>query len=256
MLADITPMILTYNEEANIGRTLDKLTWAKRILVIDSGSTDGTLDIVRRYPQAEVVRRDFDGFAGQCNFGLQLVATEWVLSLDADYVLDDALIKEISALKPSADVNGYRVPFVYCIYGHKLRGSLYPARVALYRRTRAQYCDEGHGHRVMVDGGVSALTAPIFHDDRKPLARWFASQIRYAEIEANSLLGRQKPQLDTMDRLRLMVVPAPFVALIYALIVRGCLLDGWPGWFYALQRMCAEVMLSLALLDRRLRGRA
>ena len=63
-------MILTLNEEANIGRTLAKLTWAERILIVDSGSTDRTLEIVRQFPQAEVIRRDFDTAAVQCNCGL------------------------------------------------------------------------------------------------------------------------------------------------------------------------------------------
>jgi glycosyltransferase involved in cell wall biosynthesis len=58
-------MILTLNEEANIGRTLAKLTWARRILVIDSGSTDRTLEIIRQHPQVVVLRRDFDSAAAQ-----------------------------------------------------------------------------------------------------------------------------------------------------------------------------------------------
>src|SRR5262249_14716864 len=67
-ISAVTPMILTYNEELNIERTLSKLTWAERILVVDSGSTDGTLDVIRRFPQAEVVHRNFDTAAQQANF--------------------------------------------------------------------------------------------------------------------------------------------------------------------------------------------
>src|SRR5271165_4085026 len=100
-------MILTFNEEANIGRTLDKLTWAQKILIIDSGSTDHTLEIVGRYPQTVVIQRDFDTAALQCNFGLSHVKSEWVLSLDADYVLSDELISEIAALRPSNSVRGF-----------------------------------------------------------------------------------------------------------------------------------------------------
>ena len=107
MLHDITPMILTFNEEANIGRTLAKLTWAKRILVIDSGSTDRTLEIIGQHPQAVVFRRDFDSAASQCNFGLTHIDSEWVLSLDADYVLSDGLILEIESLRPTDNIRGF-----------------------------------------------------------------------------------------------------------------------------------------------------
>ena len=75
MLDDITPLVITYNEAPNIARTLDRLLWARRIVVIDSGSTDETLEIVRSYPQAEVIHRPFDDFASQCNFGIAQVAT-------------------------------------------------------------------------------------------------------------------------------------------------------------------------------------
>src|ERR1700677_4006163 len=104
-------MILTLNEEANIGRTLTKLRWARRILIIDSGSTDRTLQIVRQFSQAEVIRRDFDTAAAQCNFGLSHIESDWVLSLDADYVLSDALVSEICTLQPGDNVCGFWANF-------------------------------------------------------------------------------------------------------------------------------------------------
>ena len=89
MLSDVTPLILTFNEAPNLWRTLEKLAWARQALIVDSFSTDETLDIARKFPQVRIVQREFDTFAGQCNFGLQKIDTEWVLSLDADYVLSD-----------------------------------------------------------------------------------------------------------------------------------------------------------------------
>ena len=89
MLSDITPLILTFNEAPNIRRTLEQLSWAQEIVVVDSFSTDETLAIATTLPRTRVVHREFDSFAGQCNFGLQCARTEWVLSLDADYVLSD-----------------------------------------------------------------------------------------------------------------------------------------------------------------------
>lgn len=256
MLHEITPMILTLNEEANIGRTLAKLTWAKRILVIDSGSTDRTLEIVQQHPQAVVVRRDFDSAAAQCNFGLTQIDSEWVLSLDADYVLSDGLVSELAGLRPSGDVHGFWASFVYKIFGQALRASVYPKRAVLYRKASATYVDEGHTQRVRIAGNVLLLKHPIDHDDRKPISRWFHSQARYAALEAAHLLGRDVSTLGRVDRIRLLIVPAPVLMFFYVLFINRCLLDGWSGWYYTLQRVCAETMLSIELLDRRLRALA
>jgi glycosyltransferase involved in cell wall biosynthesis len=255
VIEEITPLIITYNEQENIARTLDKLVWAGRIVVIDSGSTDGTLEIVRRYQQAEIVHRAFDNFANQCNFGLTQIATTWVLSLDADYELSDALASEFRGLHADVATGGYQAHFVYRIYGRALRASLYPPRTVLYRKDRASYRNEGHGHRVFVSGSVLPLAGVIFHDDRKPLARWFASQQRYAAEEAEYLMTSDRAALRLADRMRLVAWPAPFVALIYTLIIKRCALDGWPGWLYVLQRVLAEVLIALAVVDRRLRAR-
>jgi glycosyltransferase involved in cell wall biosynthesis len=254
LLHEITPMILTLNEEANIGRTLAKLTWARRILVIDSGSTDRTLEIVGQHPQAVVVRRDFDSAAAQCNFGLTHIDSEWVLSLDADYVLSDELISEIGSLQPADNIRGFWARFVYQIFDRTLRASVYPPRAVLYRRSTAAYVDEGHTQRVRIDGQLLQLSHPIYHDDRKPIGRWFSSQVRYASLEASHLLTRDVSKLGRGDRLRLLILPAPVLMFFYVLFIKRCLLDGWSGWYYAFQRVCAETMLSIELLDRRLRA--
>lgn len=247
-------MILTLNEEANIERTMAKLTWARRILVIDSGSTDRTIEIVRQYPQAVVIRRDFDSAAAQCNFGLTHVDSKWVLSLDADYVLSDALISEIASLRPTDNICGFWARFVYRIFGHALRASVYPPRAVLYRRSAAAYVDEGHTQRVRIEGELLQLNDPIYHDDRKPISRWFSSQARYAALEASHLLTRDVSKLGRVDRLRLLILPAPVLMFFYVLFIKRCLLDGWSGWYYTFQRVCAEMMLSIELLDRRLRA--
>jgi glycosyltransferase involved in cell wall biosynthesis len=252
MLDQITPLIISYNEAPNIQRTLDKLTWARRIVLIDSGSTDDTVRLARSYPQVEVIEHAFADFADQCNFGLTQVTSPWVLSLDADYELSDALTAELRSVAAPDDVAGYRARFVYRIYGRALRGSLYPPRTVLYRKELASYRNEGHGHRVMVAGEVRNLDGVIYHDDRKPLSRWFASQQRYAHQEADYLLDPRSGPLSRTDRLRLLGWPAPIGVFPYTLVAKGCLLDGWPGWYYALQRAVAEVLIALELLDRRL----
>jgi glycosyltransferase involved in cell wall biosynthesis len=253
MLDAITPLILTYNEEPNIFRTLDKLWWAQRILVVDSGSTDGTIEIVRNHPRAEVALHPFSNFERQWNYGLTLVGTPWVLSLDADYELSDKLIDELQMLEPQSDVAGYDARFVYRIHGKPLRGSLYPPRTVLFRRDKAAYRMDGHTQRLVARGRVLPLTGVIYHDDRKPLSRWIASQQRYSRDELAYLLARRPERLSIADRLRLIGWPAPVAILLYTLLVKRCLFDGQAGWYYAFQRVVAEALLALEVMDHQRR---
>ena len=252
MRDQITPLIITYNEAPNICRTLNKLLWAQRIVVVDSGSTDGTIAILRSYPQVEVIQQPFINAASQCNFGLTQVTSLWVLSLDADYELSDRLIRELTSLTPPDSAIGYQARFVYRINGRPLRGSLYPPRTILYRKDKASYRQDGHTQRVVLDGEILPLDGVIYHDDRKPLARWLTSQQRYAREEAEYLLGARPGALRRTEKIRLMAWPAPIAVFFYTLFVKGCLLDGWPGWYYALQRTTAEMLISLEILERRL----
>lgn len=250
-LSSITPLILTYNEEANLGRTLGRLAWARQVLVLDSFSTDATLSICAQHPNVRVEQRRFDSFAGQCNYGLGLVETPWVLSLDADYVCPPGLAHELTALPDEPAEAGFEASFRYCIYGRPLRGTLYPARTVLYRRDAAHYEQDGHAHRVRVRGAVGRLRSRIDHDDRKPLQAWFDAQRRYAQQEADKLLATAPAELGLNDRIRLRTPLAPLLAPAYALLVKGGALDGRAGLFYAMQRSFAETALALALYERR-----
>ena len=253
MLEQITPLILTYNEAPNIGRTLQRLTWARDIVVVDSFSTDTTVEIASSFPQVRVFQRAFDSHRNQWEFGLRAtgINTPWVLALDADYVVPNEAVEELKTLRPNEATAGYRVQFTYCINGKKLHSGIYPPVTVLYRRDAATYVQDGHTQRVVVDGRVEDLRAALLHDDRKPLRHWLSSQARYAELEAGKLMTTDREALNRKDRIRLWFVIAPAATLFYCLIVRGGVFDGWRGFYYAFQRTLAELMLSLYLLDSR-----
>ncbi|TSA15178.1 MAG: glycosyltransferase family 2 protein [Betaproteobacteria bacterium] len=251
MLDLVTPLILTFNEAPNIGRTLERLRWAKDVVVVDSFSTDETVEIVSRYSNARLFQRKFDDHAHQWNFGVKEtgISTEWVLALDADYLLSDDLLDEIRSLASDADVGGYRASFRYCIEGRPLRATVYTPVTVLFRRERAVYTQVGHTQRVKVDGKVAALTGVIFHDDRKTLSHWVASQDRYMRLEAEKLLNANWSGLGWSGRVRKFRVVAPFAMLFYCLFLQGLVLDGRAGLFYSFQRAFAELLLSLHLLQ-------
>ena len=248
-LEDITPLIITFNEASNISRVLEALSWASRIVVVDSGSTDGTRELLNANPRVETFVRPFDSFADQCNFGLSHVRTAWTLSLDADYICPPSLKEEIAALVAMPEQNGFRVRFKYCVGGIPLRRSLYPPRTVLYRTTSARYVPDGHAHRVTVDGAVGELRGTILHDDRKPLESWLRAQDRYAKQEAEKLNSSGTMTLSFADRIRRRWWIAPVAMPIYCLFVLGLVWDGLPGIHYTFQRTYAEMLLALRLLE-------
>jgi glycosyltransferase involved in cell wall biosynthesis len=256
-LQSVDVLVLTYNEEANIARTLDALKRFPRVVLLDSGSTDRTLQIAREYSNVRVCTHAFENHAAQWNWGLTGcgLTSPWLLALDADYVLDPELVDEIAALAPQPDVGGWRVRFRYCVHGRALSASLYPPVVILFRREQARYVQEGHTQRLVPAGRVLPLAGKVSHDDRKSFSVWLAAQDRYARIECEALRSTPWSALNWRDRIRRMVVIAPWLVPLYCLTVGRGLFDGRAGLFYALQRGIAEAILSAHLLGREITGR-
>ncbi len=253
-LTQVTPLILTYNEQANLKRCLERLTWAGSVVVIDSQSQDQTLEIASAFANVQVIQRQFDCHTNQWNFGLDQIATRWALTLDADYICSSEFIQEIQ--RSSEDFDVYFAPFSYSVLGKKLRGSLYPPRAVLFKPTQCRYIPDGHTQLLNVEGrAVGRLEQRIDHDDRKPFGRWVQSQLKYAELEVEKILGAHDSDLGWKDRLRKKLVVAPLLTPFFCLFYKRLVLDGAAGLYYTFQRTLAELMLSLALLDRKLRSR-
>lgn len=252
LLEQITPLILTYNEAANINHTLQHLTWAKNVIVIDSFSTDKTLEILKSYSQVKIFQRKFDTHAKQWNFGLEKVTSEWVLSLDADYIITDEIISEIEALQVDKEISGYFTRFKYCVYGKPLRASILPPRQVLFRKNNAIYIDDGHTQLLQVKDKSAMLSSYIYHDDRKSLSRWLWAQDRYMISEVKKLTQTPINQLSLGDKIRKQKIIAPFIIIFYILILKGGIMDGWHGWYYAFERALAELLLSIRLIEQEL----
>ncbi len=252
MLDQITPVILTYNEAANIGRTLERLTWAREVVIVDSLSTDDTLAIAGRFPNVRVVPRAFDSHSRQWTFATSEtgIASDWILRLDADYMLEPALRDEIAALAPSPEVAAYQIGFTYCMDGRPLRASLYPSFPLLFRRGRGTFVQDGHTEKLRIEGPVVPLANRLLHDDRKTTERWLQSQSRYQAFEAEKLTSRPWSELSWADRLRRTRVLGPIAVAVHCLFVKGLIFDGPPGLLYTAQRITADIILSMHLLRR------
>jgi hypothetical protein len=218
------------------------------------------LDIVAGFPCTRIFERAFDTHAKQWNFAIQEtgIQTPWVLALDADYVLSSDFVDELRSLGDHKTNAGYSASFRYCVHGIPLRRSLYPPLTVLFRRDRAYYVQEGHTQRLKLSGPVQSLQAKIDHDDRKSLSHWLKAQDCYARLEAEHISQTTSAQLTLPDRIRRYPVVAPFLTFIYCYFGKRVFLDGSAGLYYAFQRLLAETLLALRLLEiqrnRRLEG--
>lgn len=244
-------LILTKNEEPNIKRVMDKLTWIDRVVVVDSYSTDKTIEILETYPNVEIVYRTFDTFAQQCNYGLDLLTSKWILSFDADYVLTDGFIEETKEfIARENNITGYYTRFEFLIYGKILRSNNTTPRAVLFKKGAGRYYDDGHAHRLDITGETGDYKHKILHDDRKSLSRWLSNQDGYSIREADKLLDlNNESRNSVLNRIRRTKIFAPFFVFFYCLFVKGLIFNGWAGWYYTLQRTMVETLLALRLIE-------
>jgi glycosyltransferase involved in cell wall biosynthesis len=244
MKESITPLIVTFNDESNLPRALARLNWAKEIVIVDSFSTDDTVKIARAIPNVRLLQRRFDTAASQRNFGLSQIRTEWALSLEADHILSENVEQELESISASVDVCAYFANLRCCIFGKTLRAALDSPRAILFRVALCAYIDDGSALRLSIKGKTALLKHPVLRDDRKPLSAWVASSDADAKLEAAKLSGRSSLQ----------VITAPIRVFLDTLFQKGLILDGPAGWFYVCQRTLAEILLSLRMLEMKLRS--
>lgn len=245
----LTALILTKNEEPNLNRVLEKLTWLEKVVILDSFSTDSTIEIAKSYSNVVLYQRKFDTFATQCNHGLSLIASEWVLSLDADYVLTDDFITEAKKFIEDGAKTAYIVKFKFLVFGKKLFGDNTTPRAVLFRLSRCNYYDDGHCHRLSINGDTGNFSSYILHDDRKSLSRWLSNQDGYAVKESEKLLNPGDMPLSLSAKIRRTKVLAPFIVFFHCLFIKGLIFNGWKGWHYTLQRTMVEMLLAIRLIE-------
>lgn len=191
-MATCSVIIITLNEEARIGRCLDSVAWADQIVVVDSGSTDGTVTICQA-AGAEVYHRDWPGYGPQKNRALEFATGEWVLSLDADEYLSPELTIEIrNRLEDPGGCNAFRLPRLSTFCGRAMRHSgWWPDPVLrLFRRGRARFSDDLVHERVVADEPVTTLRGLLHHESVRTLDEARAKVDAYSTAGAEALHAR------------------------------------------------------------------
>ncbi|MBQ8859888.1 MAG: glycosyltransferase family 2 protein [Ruminococcus sp.] len=189
-MSDITVIILTKNEEKNIEACVNSAQQiAKRIIVVDSGSTDKTVELAEKNG-AETVYHEWVGHARQFNWALDNcnIDTQWVFRLDADERISKELAKEILqklSSEESLGVNGYEMRWRMYFMGKQLKhgGNNKTYIVRLFRFGKARVEDKSMDERFVVEGKIERLNSSFIHYDYKTLDDWLIKHINYSRLE-------------------------------------------------------------------------
>ena len=183
----ISVAIITQDEADRISRLLDSLSFADEIIVVDSGSTDGTQNICEK-AGAKVIFNPWPGYVAQKQFALEATAHEWILCLDADEEVPDALAEEIIQAVNTAppDVGGFSMPRLSRYLGRWIRhGGWYPDRkIRLVRRGRGMWQGVNPHDKLVVDGRAGELTQPFLHYVYRSISDQVVTMNSFSEIYA------------------------------------------------------------------------
>ena len=244
MAPPISAFLITLNEAERLPRTLAALAWVDEIVVVDSGSTDGTVEIAQA-AGARVAQRAFDGYGPQKIFAESLCSHDWVLNVDADEVVTPALAEEIRrAAKGPPGAFRVRILNVY-------PGDTAPRPLAndynvvrFYHRSIGGYRDHKLFDRVAHEGAAAQLSAPIHHFPLTSWAHFVEKENRYSSFAAEAAKPRGRAGL---------LLRLPFempIAFFKFYLLRGHALGGWKGLVFSLTAAFARMVRLAKMLER------
>jgi glycosyltransferase involved in cell wall biosynthesis len=263
-------LILTKNEEANIGACLDSLSWCDDVVVLDSHSTDRTWEIATARG-ARVFERTFDDFGAQRNHALDHIEFHhpWVFHLDADERFNEALRRECEEVIAKDGHSAYFVANRIIFLGRWIKhSSQYPYhQVRLVKRGEARFAKSGHGQREDApQRGAGYLQTPYDHlNFSKGIADWVDRHNRYSSEEAaeasalcegpvplgDIALGDSLARKRALKRLHARLPARWLFKFFYLYVWKGGFLDGYPGFAYCTLNGFYDFLISVKIAERR-----
>ena len=257
----VSCIILTLNEEPNLAAVISSLAPAEQVMIVDCGSTDGTVPLARALG-AEVTQNVWPGYAKQRNWALDHanLRHDWVLFIDADERMTMEGWAEIGPfLTDPANSRAADFRRAVHLFGKELRhGGFNTARVTrLLHRGSCRFLERPVHEHAIVNGRTHSMTVPITHDDRKPFSEWLDRHNRYSSLEAEARLYGSLTEAPGGSRglkqwIRTNIwhwLPArPALFFLYIYVLRLGFLDGLAGLriaaFYGFQEMSVQIKLE------------
>ncbi|MBC8109954.1 MAG: glycosyltransferase family 2 protein [Verrucomicrobia bacterium] len=224
----ISAVLITYNEAYIIEETLQVLDFCEEIIVVDSGSKDGTVAICEKF-NARVFYKKFEGYGEQKQYAVAQAKNDWILAIDADEVVSQALKEEIIDVFSQENIaeHGFYLPRALIFQGENIYGERNDLQLRLFNKNEGNYDDAKVHEKVQIVGKTSTLKNYLWHYSYRNLTHYFEKFNYYTSLAAEELYakGKKKPSW-------LLILRFPFDFLkIY--LFKGCFRNGFSGFLWA-----------------------
>lgn len=233
----------------------------RHVLVVDSCSNDDTIAIASQFPNVVVLSRKFSTLADQHNFATKALSEfKWILRLDCDWEVSECLRDELlTLLRGAPEACAFQASFNFLIHGAAVPIALYPPKVVFFQRELCYFDQDGHAEVLICNGRLGFLRNRISHHDLKSVDRFLLSQVRYSSDELGKVLSRSAGGKSLLIRLKYYLRgfsgAGALIAFVWLGLIRFGIFRGRESRHYIVQRLIAELVLSLRVLDSRLRSR-
>lgn len=227
MAEPLSVVVIARDAEQRLAACLDSVAFAEEIVLVDSGSTDGTPSIARSHG-ARVIRQDWLGFGPQKQFAVEQSSHRWVLCVDTDERLSDLLRASIQQALAAPRFHAYRMPRRNRFMGRWLRhGEGYPDySLRLFDREHARWSDDPVHEKVVTNTPIGTLKGDLLHESEEGIEKYLEKQNLYTSLQAQRLRAKG-------ERVRAAkLVLSPLVRFLKFYIVRRGFLDGLPGFVH------------------------
>jgi len=273
---NISILIPAYNEELNIRSAIESVKWADDIFVVDSFSSDKTLEIAKKYPNVKTLQHKFENYSKQKNWALDNlpIESEWVFILDADERITENLKKEIlETISRPEDFVAFYINRRFIFLGKWIKHcGWYPSwNLRLFKKGKARYEERSVNEHMISYGKTGYLKNDMLHENLRPLADWLEKHNKYSTLEAEEFLNRKETGLlqsffskDQVSRKRAVKEKIfyklpfkPFFLFLYLYIFRLGFLDGRVGFVFcclrAIQQFNIDVKIKELIIKKHVR---
>lgn len=245
----LSAVIIVFNEEANIEECLQNLSFVDEIVIVDSFSTDRTLEIARKYTD-KIVQREFKGFSDQRNAALELAQHEWVLIIDADEKVTDSLAVEIKDAISKGEYDSYKMPRLTWFCSKPIRHcGWYPDyQVRVVRKSKLSFPPRLVHEKILVDGSCGVLKNDLLHYSYRNTNDYTRKMVQYSRKAADQkILDGYKFRMSDL-------VFRPVLAFFKFYILRQGFRDGLHGFILS-GLSASSIFLRYAMLWDKTRGK-